>query len=41
MRFHRRQGFVEVEQLETRPGKVVSLMAKNLANSGDTVRRHG
>jgi len=30
MRFHLRRGFVELEQLETRPGKVVSLMAKPL-----------
>lgn len=30
LRFHAREGFVEVEQMETRPGKVVSLMAKRL-----------
>jgi predicted GNAT superfamily acetyltransferase len=30
LRFHRREGFVEVDRLETRPGKVVSLMVKNL-----------
>lgn len=30
LRFHSREGFVEVDQLETRPGKVVSLMAKRL-----------
>ena len=30
MRFHRREGFTEVEQQETRPGKVVSLMIKPL-----------
>jgi predicted GNAT superfamily acetyltransferase len=30
LRFHRREGFVEVAQEETRPGKIVSLMAKNL-----------
>ena len=30
MRFHLRNGFVEVEQKETRPGKVVSLMVKQL-----------
>jgi len=29
-RFHRREGFVEVDRLETRPGKIVSLMAKRL-----------
>lgn len=31
MRFHLREGFREVEQLETRPGKVVSLMVKHLS----------
>lgn len=30
MRFHLREGFVEVAQEETRPGKIVSLMAKPL-----------
>ena len=30
LRFHAREGFVEVDQMETRPGKVVSLMAKTL-----------
>jgi predicted GNAT superfamily acetyltransferase len=30
MRFHLREGFVEVDQLETRPGKIVSLMTKGL-----------
>jgi len=30
MRFHRREGFTEVEQQETRPGKIVSLMIKPL-----------
>ena len=30
LRFHAREGFVEVDQLETRPGKVVSLMVKRL-----------
>ncbi|MFM8528248.1 MAG: GNAT family N-acetyltransferase [Ilumatobacteraceae bacterium] len=30
LRFHRREGFVEVDQLETRPGKIVSLMMKRL-----------
>lgn len=30
LRFHRREGFDEVAELETRPGKVVSLMAKRL-----------
>jgi len=30
MRFHLRSGFVELEQKETRPGKVVSLMVKQL-----------
>jgi len=30
MRFHVREGFVEVDQLETRPGKIVSLMMKPL-----------
>jgi predicted GNAT superfamily acetyltransferase len=35
MRFHARQGFVEVEQRETRPGKIVSLMVKNLSRAGE------
>ena len=30
LRFHAREGFVEVSQLETRPGKIVSLMVKRL-----------
>ena len=30
MRFHLRRGFAEIEQRETRAGKVVSLMAKHL-----------
>ena len=30
MRFHLRRGFAELEQRETRAGKVVSLMAKHL-----------
>jgi predicted GNAT superfamily acetyltransferase len=30
MRFHLRSGFIELEQKETRPGKVVSLMVKEL-----------
>jgi predicted GNAT superfamily acetyltransferase len=30
MRFHAREGFVEVDRLETRPGKIVSLMMKPL-----------
>jgi len=30
MRFHLREGFVELEQVETRPGKVVSLMSKEI-----------
>jgi len=30
LRFHRREGFVEVAEEETRPGKIVSLMAKRL-----------
>lgn len=30
LRFHRREGFVEIAQEETRPGKIVSLMAKSL-----------
>lgn len=30
LRFHAREGFVEVSQQETRPGKTVSLMAKRL-----------
>lgn len=30
MRFHAREGFVEVAQLETRPGKIVSLQVKHL-----------
>lgn len=31
MRFHLREGFGEVEQRETRPGKIVSLMVKHLS----------
>lgn len=31
MRFHLREGFVELERRETRPGKVVSLMSKELS----------
>ena len=31
MRFHLRNGFFEIEQKETRPGKVVSLLIKQLA----------
>jgi predicted GNAT superfamily acetyltransferase len=30
LRFHAREGFIEVDQMETRPGKIVSLMAKRL-----------
>ena len=30
LRFHNREGFAEVAQLETRPGKIVSLMVKQL-----------
>jgi predicted GNAT superfamily acetyltransferase len=30
LRFHAREGFVEMEELETRPGKMVSLMVKKL-----------
>lgn len=30
LRFHAREGFVEMEELETRPGKIVSLMVKRL-----------
>lgn len=30
MRFHLRHGFVELERLETRPGKVVSLMSRDV-----------
>ena len=30
MRFHAREGFIEVDRLETRPGKIVSLMMKPL-----------
>jgi hypothetical protein len=30
LRFHAREGFVQMEELETRPGKMVSLMAKKL-----------
>ena len=33
MRFHLREGFNEVEQLETRPGKVVCLMVKHLSST--------
>ena len=29
-RFHAREGFVQMEELETRPGKMVSLMVKKL-----------
>jgi predicted GNAT superfamily acetyltransferase len=38
MRFHLREGFIEVDQLETRPGKIVSLMVKKL--SSGTVNGH-
>ena len=31
LRFHEREGFEEVARLETRPGKIVSLMVKSLA----------
>ena len=30
LRFHAREGFVQMEELETRPGKMVSLMVKKL-----------
>ena len=30
LRFHAREGFVQMEELETRPGKTVSLMVKRL-----------
>lgn len=30
LRFHAREGFVQMEELETRPGKLVSLMVKKL-----------
>lgn len=30
VRFHAREGFIEVDQMETRPGKIVSLMVKHL-----------
>ena len=30
LRFHAREGFVQMEELETRPGKTVSLMVKKL-----------
>lgn len=30
LRFHAREGFVQMEELETRPGKMVSLMVKQL-----------
>lgn len=30
LRFHAREGFAEVDQLEPRPGKIVSLMVKRL-----------
>lgn len=33
LRFHAREGFVEVDQMETRPGKIVSLMVKDLSRS--------
>lgn len=32
MRFHLREGFVEVDELETRPGNVVSLMVRYPSN---------
>ena len=35
LRFHRREGFVEVDKLETRPGKIVSLMVKRLLPDTD------
>lgn len=45
MRFHLREGFVEMDRLETRPGKIVSLMVKGLASGKQvgvpgTVTRH-
>ena len=40
MRFHLREGFREVEQRETRPGKIVSLMVKELAGAAVTVPTH-
>lgn len=36
MRFHLREGFREVDQLETRPGKIVSLMIKELEYRTDS-----
>lgn len=33
--FHARLGFAEVDRLETRPGKVVSLMVRPLRSVGD------
>lgn len=36
MRFHLREGFREVDQLETRPGKIVSLMVKELEYRTDS-----
>ena len=35
LRFHLREGFVEVDQQETRPGKIVSLMVKRLLPDAD------
>jgi predicted GNAT superfamily acetyltransferase len=35
LRFHLREGFVEIDQLETRPGKIVSLMVKRLLPDSD------
>lgn len=35
LRFHMREGFVEIDQLETRPGKIVSLMVKHLSPDSD------
>lgn len=37
LRFHAREGFVEVDQQETRPGKIVSLMVKELRGSAATI----
>jgi predicted GNAT superfamily acetyltransferase len=40
LRFHHREGFVEIDRLETRPGKVVSLMIKRIGQPTDTVFAH-
>jgi predicted GNAT superfamily acetyltransferase len=36
LRFHLREGFIEVDRQETRPGKIVSLMVKHLLPDTDS-----